>query len=116
MAQQGSGLGKGPDGDSMQDQTSYNARSGAAKHVQTSFPIHPGMTDQQKALAGAYPANPGSGPDAAPPSPTGSPVSESKPLAASWGMKDANGKGVDSNLGGRVLGEAILSGSAHLPS
>lgn len=118
MAQQGSGLGKGPDGDQSDedDQVNYNARSGAAKHVQTNFPIHPGMTDQQRAMAGTSPANPGTGPDASSPNPMGNPIAERKPLAASWGMKDANGKGVDSNLGGRVLGEAILSGSAHLPS
>lgn len=125
MAQQGSGLGKGPDGDSMQDQTSYNARSGAAKHVQTNFPVHPGMTDQQRAMAGISPADAGSGPDASSPNPMDSQSvsqrgkslrKQPSPLQSSWGMKDANGKGVDENLGGRVLGEAILSGSAHIPS
>ena len=68
MAVQGSGLGKGPD-PAMKDQTSYNARSGAAKKPQTDFPVHPGMTDQQKAMAGVSPASPGSGPDASGPSP-----------------------------------------------
>lgn len=36
-------------------------------------------------------------------------------LNAAWGMVDADGKGVDNSVGGRVLGEAILSGSTKLP-
>lgn len=118
MAVQDAGLGKGPD-PAMQDQTSFNARSGAAKKPQTSFPVHPGMTDQQRAMAGVSPVNPGSGKDAAGPSPLdpserGKNVQTSFP--AKWGMRDADGKGVDANLGGKVIGEAILAGSAKLPS
>lgn len=122
MANQGSGLGKGPDGDVMKDQTSFNARNGAAKKPQTSFPVHPGMTDQQRALAGVSPSNPGDGPVADGPkafdplsaAERGKSVQEV--TKASWDMKGADGKGLDNNIGGKVLGEAILSGSAKLPT
>lgn len=119
MAVQGSGLGKGPDSGAFKDQTSYNARNGAAKRTQNSFPVHPGMADQTRALAGVSPGNPGSGPDASGPNPLDPTVKGKRvdsSLAASWGMKDANGKGVDNNIGGKVIGEAILSGSASLPT
>lgn len=118
MAVQNAGLGKGPD-PAMQDQTSFNARNGAAKKPQTDFPIHPGMTDQQRAMVGVSPPNPGSGPDAVSTNPqAGVPIrgEDGDVLKASWDMKDANGKGVDSGLGGRVIGEAILAGSASLPT
>lgn len=119
MANQGSGLGKGPDGDVMQDQTSFNARNGAAKKPQTNFPVHPGMTDQQRAMAGVSPADAGSGKDAAAPNPldpSDRGKSVQRDVKASWDMKGADGKGLDSNIGGKVLGEAILSGSAKLPT
>lgn len=119
MAQQGSGLGKGPDPD-MKDQTSYNARNGAAKKVQTNFAVHPGMTDNQRAQAGISPSDPGTGPDASSPNPLANAPTkggeDGTPLKASWDMKDANGKGVDNSIGGKVLGEAILSGAGKLPS
>lgn len=122
MAVQDAGLGKGPDGDSMKDQTSYNARSGAAKKTQTSFDVAHGMKDMTKAsgaVAGIGPDNPGDGPDASSPNPLDPSPSRAKeygpPLKSSWDMKDANGDGVDTNIGGKVLGEAILSGSAKLP-
>lgn len=114
MAQQGSGLGKGPDPD-MKDQTSFNARNGAAKKTQKAFDVHPGMTDNQRAQVGVSPANPGTGPDASSPNPLANAPSKG-PVKASWDMKDANGKGVDSNIGGKVLGEAILSGAAKIPA
>lgn len=122
MANQGSGLGKGPDGDVMQDQTGFNARNGAAKKPQTSFPVHPGMTDNQRAMAGVSPGNPGDGPVADGPkaydllsgSERGKVVQSD--VKASWDMKGADGKGLDSGIGGKVLGEAILSGAAKLPS
>lgn len=121
MAVSGSGLGKGPD-PAMKDQTSYNARSGAAKHPQTSFDTKWGMKDQT-GMNGVGPGNPGRGPDASSPNPVDllSPGERGKtlrkqpnPLKSSWGMKDADGKGVDADIGGRVIGEAIVGG-AHLP-
>lgn len=132
MANQGSGLGKDADGDSfttdtMKDQSSFNARDGAAKKPQTSFQIHPGMTDQQRAMAGVSPANPGDGPVADGPK-AYDPLSASErgktlrrqpqegAMRSSWDMKGADGKGLDNSIGGKVLGEAILSGSAKLPS
>lgn len=127
MANQGSGLGKGPDGDTFKDQSSFNARDGAAKKPQTSFSIHPGMTDQQRAMAGVSPVNPGDGPvadgpkayDPLSPADRGKTLRRQPPadgMRASWDMKGADGKGLDTSIGGRVLGEAILSGSAKLPS
>lgn len=120
MAVQGSGLGKGPDGSVMKDQTSFNARSGAAKHPQTSFPTKWGMKDQT-GMNGAGPGNPGKGPDASSGNPSdpesagerGKKVDSN--FKASWGMRDADGKGVDQALGGRVMAEAVIGGS-HLPS
>lgn len=115
MAQQGSGLGKGPDEGAFSDQTTYNARNGAEKRTQKSFEIHPGMTDNQRAMVGLSPADPGTGPDASSPNPLANSPRSSGPVPASWDMKDANGKGPDHSIGGKVLGEAILSGSAKLP-
>lgn len=117
MAVQNAGLGKGPD-PAMQDQTSYDARKGAAKKPQTNFPVHPGMTDQQKAMAGVSPSDPGSGPDASGPSPLDPTKVEKridKVTQTPWGQKDAYGRGLDTSIGGKVIGEAILSGSAKLP-
>lgn len=121
MAQQGSGLGKGPD-PAMQDQTSFNARNGAAKKPQTNFPVHPGMTDNQRAMNGVSPSDPGSGPDASSPNPLDPQTAKQRgdyegpdEVKASWGMKDGHGKGLDTSIGGKVIGEAILSGSAKLP-
>lgn len=135
MAVKGSGLGKGPD-PAMVDQAHYDARSGAAKRAQTSFPIHPGMTDRIKGPQ-AGPSSPGSGPDASSSNPLdpetaaqrgkrlrrqpgamlpGGGSWEPGTLKSSWGMTDANGKGVDNSIGGKVLSEAILSGSTTLPA
>lgn len=119
MAQQGSGLGAGPDEGAFKDQTSYNARSGAAKRTQTAFDASWGMKDMTKASAGVSPGEPGSGPDASSPNPLDPSVRGKKvdtTFKASWGAVDGHGKGVDNNIGGKVIGEAILSGSAKLPS
>lgn len=131
MAVQGNGLGRGPD-PAMKDQTSFDARSGAAKRPQTSFKPSWGMkadgddapgeddSAEDNALTGA---KSGKGPDASSPNPTNllSPAERGKslrkqpnPLKSSWGMKDADGKGVDPDIGGKVIGEAIMGG-AHLP-
>ena len=37
-------------------------------------------------------------------------------LNSAWGMKGGNGQGVDNDMSGKVLGEAILSGSTRLPA
>lgn len=136
MAQQGSGLGKGPDGNDMTEQQHYDARSGAAKKAQTSFPVHPGMADRTS-FSGAGPSSPGSGPDAGAPEPMDGGIpgpNRGKTLRrtpnpatarTSWDMKGAapnmspsqqTGKTLDTGIGGRVLGEAILSGSTKLPA
>jgi hypothetical protein len=128
MAQQGSGLGAGPD-PAMQDRVTsspINPRSGAAKKAQTSFPVKEGMKDQTVLsgnTAGISPNDPGKGPDASSPNPL-DPEPRVKTLrrqpmpgqeATPWGMVDGNGKGLDQNAAGKVLGEAILSGASKLP-
>ena len=131
MAVQGSGLGKGPDSGAMKDQTSYDARSGAAKKTQTSFGQKWGMRDRIK-FDGAGPTNPGSGPDASSPNPLDpeprGKVLRRQPTAGNartpWGQRGAasdmsssqqSGKTLDPSLSGRVLGEAIISGASKLP-
>lgn len=121
MAEQNSGLGKGPDGPRV-DQTSGDmARGGAAKSPQTSFKDTWGMKDMTTLSAG--PANPGSGPDASSPNPLGpEPLAKTlrrQPLVlkANPGTPiDGDGDGLDPDIGGKVIGEAILSGSTALPS
>lgn len=122
MAQQGSGVVAKTIDPAMAGQTSYDARSGAAKHPQTSFPIKWGMTNQTAQGPQIGPVNPGSGPDASSPNPL-DPESQVRVLrkqpdtmTSSWGMKDANGNGVDNSMAGKVLGSAILSGSSRLPA
>lgn len=107
----------------MADQTKFDARSGAAKRPQTSFPTKWGMSDQTKmsGLVGGA-SNLGTGPDASSPNPLDAEPRvrnlkrQPQVLTAKWGMTDANGKGVDNTIGGKVLGEAILSGASKLPS
>ena len=143
MAVQGSGLGAGPD-PAQVDQTHYDARSGAAKKAQTSFPVKDGMKDQNApsgVTSSVAPIHPGVGPDASaadvldPESPAqrgktlreqpgalipgpGGSGSQFTPgtLKASWGLKGGMGQDVDNNIGGKVLGEAILSGASKLPA
>lgn len=128
MAVKGSGLGAGPDTGEFKDQTSYDARRGAAKKPQTSFPVKEGMKDQNapSGVTNAIgPIHPGVGPDASsadvmdPESPAQrGKVLRRQPsvLTAKYGMKNGDGKGLDPNLAGKVIGEAILSGSTSLPS
>ncbi len=99
----------------MTSRISGDARSGAAKSPQTSFPLAHGMKDQTS-MSGIGPGS--TGPDAAPANPLANPAPPSvhqKSFAASWGAVDADGDGVDNTMAGRVLGDAILSGSDALP-
>lgn len=123
----------------MVDQQKYDARSGAPKRTQTTSPIKWGMKDQTQysrvgpGMAPSGEPNPAYhfGPDAssANPSDPETPAERGKTLrrqpgtiingdgtyqpgnlTSSWGMKDANGRGVDNAVGKAVLDEAILSG------
>lgn len=141
MAVKGSGLGAGPD-PAMVDQTHFDARNGAPKKPQTSFPVKEGMKDQN-APSGVTnsvgPAHPGVGPDASAkdvldpysaadrgkllkkqPGGVGAQTSNGTwvpgKLSASWGMKGGDGQGVDPDMSGKVLGDAIVSGSTKLPA
>jgi hypothetical protein len=123
MAEQNSGLGKGPDGPRVDQTTGNMARDGgAAKHPQTTFKDTWGMKDQT-ALSGVGPGNPGSGPDASSPNPL-DPEPQAKllrrqpqVLKANPGTPiDGDGDGLDQDIGGKVIGEAILSGSTTLPA
>ena len=129
MAVKGSGLGAGPDTGEFTDQTSFDARKGAPKKVQTDFAVKDGMKDQNApsgVTSAIGPVHPGAGPDASaadvmdPESPAQrgkvlkrQPAPEAK---SSWGMKGGMGQDVDTSIGGKVLGEAILSGSTKLPA
>lgn len=100
----------------MKDQTDSNvARSGAAKRPQTKFPVKEGMKDQT-AFSGAGPKMPGSGPDASSPNPLDpSPTQkvlrrQPQVLKSTWGMKGASGKGIDTEIGPKVLSEASRLG------
>lgn len=120
MAVKGSGTVAKTIDPPMHDRTSGGSpdpRSGAAKHPQTSFPVKWGMTDMTKELAGVGPKNPGVGPDAS----SANPLSpeprdknlrrQPKTLVSSWGMKDANGQGVDGTIGQKILDEASRLGA-----
>jgi len=129
MAVQGSGLGDGPDPKMVGQQGNYDARKGAPKKPQTSFPVKDTMKDQNApsgVTSAISPIHPGVGPDASakdvldPESPAqrGKVLKrQSGVLQASWGMKGDPERGsLNSDLSGKVLGEAILSGSTKLPS
>ena len=141
MAVKGSGIGSGPD-PKMVDQTHYDARKGAPKKAQTDFPVKGGMKDQNApsgVTSAIAPIHPGVGPDASAadvmdpetpaqrgktlrrqPGGVGAQTSNGDwvpgKLNSSWGMKGGNGQGVDNDMSGKVLGEAILSGSTRLPA
>jgi hypothetical protein len=124
MAVQGSGtkpMGTTID-PAMKDQTSFDARKGAPKRTQTNFPIHPTMVDQQK-FSGASPGASGKGPDASSPDvmdPELRRTLKRQPqiLKTPWDLYDnlgPNRSSLDANAAGRVLGDAVLSGSTKLP-
>jgi hypothetical protein len=110
------------------DQTQFDARSGAAKHPQTSFAVKDGMKDQNApsgVTSAISPVHPGVGPDASAadvldpqtPAERGRKLRRQPAvLEPKWGAKGGDGQGVDNNIGGKVLGEAILSGSSKLPA
>jgi hypothetical protein len=131
MAVKGSGTSPRKDNPdpAMIDQTHFDARGGAPKRTQTSFPIKETMKDQTQmsrvgpglAGAGAEP-NPAYhfGPDASSANPsdpsTKNPPRIQNSFDSCWGMKGGMGQDVEKDLGGKVLGEAILSGSTKLPA
>jgi hypothetical protein len=141
MAVKGSGLGAGPD-PAMVNQTNYDARKGAPKNTQTAFPVKEGMKDQNApsgVTSAISPVHPGAGPDASAadvldpetPAQRGKTLKKQPggagamtnngtyvpgKLNSSWGMKGGDGQGVDPDMSGKVLGEAILSGSSKLPA
>ena len=110
------------------DQTSFDARNGAPKHPQTSFPVKEGMKDQNApsgVTSAIDPIHPGVGPDASAadvmdpetPAQRGKTLRrQPTTLEAKWGAKGGDGQGVDNDIGGKVLGEAILSGATKLPA
>lgn len=120
MAVKGSGVVAKTIDPPMHDRISGGSpdpRSGKAKHVQTSFPIKTGMKNMTTVLSGVSPKNPGVGPDADPANPL-SPEPKDKnlrrqpgTLKSSWGMKDANGQGVDGTAGQQILDEASRLGA-----
>jgi hypothetical protein len=128
MAVKGSGLGKGPDDGAFVDQTHYDARGGAAKKPQTTFPVTQGMKDQNApsgVTSAIAPIHPGVGPDASAkdvldpqtPAERGKVLKRQGSGQPSWGMKGDPLRGsLDSDLSGKVLGEAKLSGSTKLPA
>jgi hypothetical protein len=126
----------------MVDQTSYDARKGAPKKPLTDFATKWGMKDQNApsgVTSAIAPIHPGVGPDASAadvmdpetpaqrgktlrrqPGGAGALTSNGSfvpgKLNSAWGMKGGNGQGVDNDMSGKVLGEAILSGSTKLPA
>ena len=128
MAVQGSGLGAGPD-PKMVDQQNYDARKGAPKKALTSFETKWGMRDMNApsgVTSSVSPIHPGVGPDASAadvmdpetPAQRGK-VLRRQPgvMKSSWGIPGDPERGsLSDNLAGKVLGEAILSGSTKLPA
>ena len=117
MALRGSGVVAKTIDPPMQDRISnspVDPRAGAAKRTQTKFPVKPGMTDMVKGSVSSFagPKNPGVGPDADPANPLSPEPKDKnlkrqpKTLVSSWGMKDANGQGVDGTIGQAILDEA----------
>jgi hypothetical protein len=128
----------------MVEQTHFDARSGAPKKALASFDTKWGMRDMNApsgVTSAIGPVHPGVGPDASaadvldPESPAqrgkalkrqpgalipgeGGNGATFMPgtLKPSWGLKGGMGQTVDNNIGGQVLGEAILSGSTKLPA
>lgn len=128
MAVQGSGLGAGPD-PAMVDLTHYDARKGAPKNTQKSFPVKDSMKDQNApsgVTSAISPIHPGVGPDASaadvmdPESGAERGKSlkrQSGVLQSAWGIAGDPQRGsLNPNLAGKVLGQAILSGSTKLPA
>ena len=99
----------------MSDQTSFDARAGAAKRPQTSFPVKDGMKDMTT-MSGIGPGS--TGPDASSPNPLDPvPLVKSVPRVTStpWdSQKTGDGDSYDPSVGSAVLNEAVVSGS-HLP-
>ena len=120
----------------MVDQTKYDARSGAGKRTQTTYPTKWGMHDMNPEVGVTAGLNSMTGVWSHPPDASSPNVMDPEPksknlrrqaqiLATTHGMKGAspdmspsqsNGNTLDANVGGKVIGEAILSGSTKLPA
>lgn len=122
MAVKGSGVVAKTIDPPMQDRVTHSPvdpRSGKGKRTQTKFPVKEGMTNMVAGSVSSFagPKNPGVGPDAS----SGNPLSpepkdkdlrrQPKVLQAKWGMKDANGQGVDGTIGQAILDEASRLGA-----
>jgi hypothetical protein len=99
----------------MADQTSFDARAGAAKRPQTSFLVKDGMKDMTT-MSGIGPGS--TGPDASSANPLDpEPLGKSVPRVTStpWdSQKTGDGDSYDPSIGTAALNEAVISGS-HLP-
>lgn len=137
MAVKGSGVVAKTIDPPMEDRISsspINPRSGAAKKTQTKYPVKTGMKDQTDAskLRGAVPTMATNGRPTADGYTFGPDASSANPLdpepkdknlrrqpsvlKSSWGMKDANGNGVDNDLGKGILDEASRLGKGPSPA
>jgi len=96
-------------------------RSGAAKKLQGSVAVHPAMKNSQSFAAS--PGASGSGPDASSPdvldpSPRNRLKNQPQILRTPWGAMDnlgPNRSKLDASAG-KVIGQAVLSGSTKLPA
>ena len=138
MAVQNSGTksrSNNPDPPMVDQSRGYDARSGAPKRVQANVATKWGMHDKNPEVGVTAGLNPMTGVWADPPDASSPNVMDPEPkgknlrrqaqiLQTTHGMRGASdgmtpsqsdGNTLEANIGGKVLGEAILSGSTNLP-